>query len=122
MKKAILSAVAASVIAPVTFAEEIYAGVDMTKDVAIKTSAGYTLKGNLFKPTTEGEYPVIVTMTPYGKDKEPHYGPEDGIIDASEYAAYKAHVCNECFRSQRAGRTTVVKNGRMHGLSTRIPP
>ncbi|WP_434567053.1 CocE/NonD family hydrolase [Vibrio chagasii] len=90
MKKAILSAVAASVIAPVTFAEEIYAGVDMTKDVAIKTSAGYTLKGNLFKPTTEGEYPVIVTMTPYGKDKEPHYGPEDGIIDASEYAAYEA--------------------------------
>ena len=90
MKKAILSALTAYVISPMAFAEEIYTGVEMTKDVEIETTAGYTLRGNLFKPTVDGQYPVIVTMTPYGKDKKPHYGPKDGIIDASEYAAYEA--------------------------------
>lgn len=90
MNRAILSALTAYVIAPTAFAEEIYTGVDMTKDVEIQTSAGYTLKGNLFKPTEAGQYPVIVTMTPYGKDKKPHWGPEDGIIDASEHTSYEA--------------------------------
>lgn len=72
------------------YADEVYPGIDLTKDVEIQTSAGHSLVANLYKPDTEGTFPVIVTMTPYGKDKVRDFDYEDGIIDASELTSFEA--------------------------------
>jgi predicted acyl esterase len=32
---------------------------------------GVRLFANLFRPTADGRYPVIMSVTPYGKDKLP---------------------------------------------------
>jgi len=89
MKIVLKVILAVSAIVQMAYAEEIYSGVDMIKGVEIETREGYSLKGNLFKPSEEGQYPVIVTMTPYGKDKKPHFSYDDGVIDASKYTAYE---------------------------------
>lgn len=41
------------------------------RDLAVPMRDGVRLFANLFKPATDGKYPVIMSVTPYGKDKLP---------------------------------------------------
>ncbi len=51
-------------------------------DVPVVMSDGISLSARVFRPTSEGEYPVIMSFTSYGKDK----GPDDypPVLDFSE--------------------------------------
>jgi predicted acyl esterase len=40
-------------------------------DLAVPMRDGVRLFANLFKPEADGPYPVIMSVTPYGKDKLP---------------------------------------------------
>ncbi len=37
-------------------------------DVAIAMRDGLELRGNVYRPSTSGTYPVLLTVGPYGKD------------------------------------------------------
>lgn len=41
------------------------------RDLAAPTRDGVRLFANLYRPTTKGPHPVIMSVTPYGKDKHP---------------------------------------------------
>lgn len=90
MKKILLASLITAACSSSSFAEEIYKNVELTKDVKIKTTSGYNLSANLYKPTEDGDYPVIVTMTPYDKDEIDDFNPEDGVIDASKHTVFEA--------------------------------
>jgi len=38
------------------------------KGVAMKTRDGVTLRADIYRPSAEGQYPVLLTRTPYNKD------------------------------------------------------
>ena len=40
----------------------------LDRDVAVPMRDGAVLRCNIFRPDTEGEYPVLMTLGPYGKD------------------------------------------------------
>jgi len=67
------------------------AGLTFERNVAIEMRDGVKLYGNVFRPIEDGNYPVIVSMGPYGKDDLPaHYDPEeDGDINVSKYTAFE---------------------------------
>ena len=44
------------------------AGLVFEKDVAVAASDGLVLRANVFRPEASGRYPVLVSMSPYGKD------------------------------------------------------
>ena len=46
-------------------------GVRFEKDVPVKMRDGTILRVNVFRPETEGRYPVIMSAHPYGKDAFP---------------------------------------------------
>lgn len=39
------------------------------RDVLIPTRTGSSLRANVYRPVAEGQYPVIATLGPYGKDR-----------------------------------------------------
>lgn len=39
------------------------------RDVLVATRAGEPLRANVYRPVAEGKYPVIMTLGPYGKDR-----------------------------------------------------
>jgi hypothetical protein len=41
------------------------------RDLAVPMRDGIRLFANLFRPATDGKYPVIIPVTPYGEDKLP---------------------------------------------------
>src|SRR5437870_13468084 len=43
----------------------------MERDLAVPMRDGTRLFANLYRPAVEGPYPVIMSVTPYGKDKLP---------------------------------------------------
>ena len=43
-------------------------GVHVAFDVPATMRDGVTLRANIYRPATEGEYPVLLTRLPYGKD------------------------------------------------------
>lgn len=42
--------------------------IEIDRDIAVPMRDGTVLIANLFRPTSDGRHPVIVTCTPYGKD------------------------------------------------------
>ena len=46
---------------------EVRDGMRIDWDMPIKMDDGVVLRCDIFRPTTEGKYPVILTMGPYGK-------------------------------------------------------
>lgn len=59
-------------------------------DVRIQMRDGVTLSANVFRPTDEGEYPVIMAMTPYNKDwLDVQYDEFEGNIQVSEFATFE---------------------------------
>jgi len=47
------------------------ASIAVERDIAVQMRDGVHLFANLYRPTTRGPYPVIMSVTPYGKDKLP---------------------------------------------------
>src|SRR5258708_17676603 len=45
--------------------------IAMERDLAVPMRDGVRLFANLFRPTADRPYPVIMSVTPYGKDKLP---------------------------------------------------
>jgi predicted acyl esterase len=71
-------------------------GLSIEKDVQVKMRDGISLMVNIYLPEKSGKYPVIMCMTPYGKDEQPgHYDilkvfDEDvGNINTSQYAIFE---------------------------------
>ena len=46
---------------------EVRDGMRIDWDMPIKMDDGVVLRCDIYRPTTEGKYPVILTMGPYGK-------------------------------------------------------
>ena len=71
-------------------------GVVMDRDVAVPMSDGVQLMVNVFRPESDGRRPVILSVSPYGKDDLPQRwrsgrpGMDFGIVQVSEYAAFEA--------------------------------
>jgi len=45
------------------------ASIAMERDLAVPMRDGVRLYANLFKPTADESYPVIISITLYGKDE-----------------------------------------------------
>jgi hypothetical protein len=61
-------------------------------DVTVATRAGFTISANVYRPSEAGQFPVLISMGPYGKDDLPaEYDGlfENGQIDVSDYAAFE---------------------------------
>jgi uncharacterized protein len=50
-------------------------GIRFEKDVEVAVRDGTILRVNVFRPESEGRYPVIMCAHPYGKDRQPKRGP-----------------------------------------------
>ncbi len=62
------------------------------KDVRVRTRGGFEVSANVYRPNTEGRFPVIISMGPYGKDDLPaqYDGTfSNGQIVVSEHAAFE---------------------------------
>lgn len=66
------------------------------KDVGIPMRDGIRLMGNIYMPDNPGKYPVIIAMTPYGKDQQPErfdifkiFGVDVGEIRTSDFAVFE---------------------------------
>ncbi len=51
------------------------AGIVVEHNVAMKTRDGVTLRADIYRPAGEGNYPVLLTRTPYNKDGFAAFGP-----------------------------------------------
>jgi putative CocE/NonD family hydrolase len=71
--------------------DENYA-VTIDRDIAMKTRDGATLYADVYRPRTEGKFPVLLTRTPYDK--------------------LQAYNTNLCMRAARAGYACVVQDVR----------
>ena len=87
------SAIALSII-PSAHAQTQRDPAEMTieHDVAVATRAGFDVMINVYRPNKPGEFPVLISMGPYGKDDLP--AEYDGIFGAgqivvSQYAAFE---------------------------------
>src|SRR5579884_2184417 len=47
---------------------QVNQGVHVDFDVPAKMRDGVTLRANIYRPSAEGIYPVLLTRLPYGKD------------------------------------------------------
>jgi predicted acyl esterase len=71
-------------------------GVVLDRDVAVPMSDGVRLMVNVFRPESEGRLPVIVSVSPYGKDnlpfpwKSPNPSLAFGNVKVSDYAGFEA--------------------------------
>jgi uncharacterized protein len=71
-------------------------GMKELKDVGIPMRDGIRLMGNIYLPDNPGKHPVIIAMTPYGKDQQPErfdifkiFGVNVGDIKTSDYTVFE---------------------------------
>ncbi|MDH3508657.1 MAG: CocE/NonD family hydrolase, partial [Gammaproteobacteria bacterium] len=72
--------------------DEPQADMLIENDVLVTTRAGFEIAVNVYRPNKTGQFPVILSMGPYGKDDLPaEYGGlfDSGQIIVSEYAAFE---------------------------------
>lgn len=67
---------------------DIYTKVKVVKNVAMPMRDGIKLYANIYKPDTEGRFPVILIRMPYGKDEPYCHMPAYG-----KYFARKGYIC-----------------------------
>jgi uncharacterized protein len=72
-------------------------GVRFDRDVPVAMRDGVRLMANVFHPEQAGRYPVVMSVSPYGKDALPEdyglfraLGMDVGPIHISDYAAFEA--------------------------------
>jgi putative CocE/NonD family hydrolase len=62
------------------------------KDVMVTMPDGKKLACNVYRPNIAGQFPVILAMTPYGKDLAPPTFNLDGSVKPGSYAPYIQRV------------------------------
>ena len=55
------------------------AEVTVTKNVIMKTRDGVSLHADIYRPTADGKYPVLLTRTPYNKDNVAAFGQKGAV-------------------------------------------
>ncbi len=69
-------------------------GIVFEQNVSVQMCDGMYLMLNVFRPERAGRFPVILSMSPYGKDNLPaQYGwgnVDTGMVSTSDYAAFEA--------------------------------
>lgn len=72
-------------------------GLQFERDIAVTMRDGVRLMANVFRPQQDGRYPVVLSVSPYGKDALPEdyglfraLGMSVGRIYESDYAAFEA--------------------------------
>jgi uncharacterized protein len=70
----------------------IPSGVLIEKDVMVTMPDGVRLASNVYRPDKPGKYPVVLSMTPYGKDFTPPTFSVDGKPSPSSYLPYVFRV------------------------------
>lgn len=79
---------------------DVEADVVVEEDVGVVVRDGTRLSTKIFRPTPAGEYPVILVLTAYGKDKGPHTYPEaaryaerpdydNGVVEVSPWTTWE---------------------------------
>ena len=68
------------------------AGVVIEKDVMVAMPDGIRLACNVYRPEKPGKFPVILSMTPYGKDQTPPVFNRDGSPLPSSYSPFVDRV------------------------------
>ncbi|WP_370978852.1 CocE/NonD family hydrolase [Agaribacterium sp. ZY112] len=71
---------------------EIESGIEVLfeENLRIPMRDGTSLSANVFRPTKDGPYPVLMAMTPYNKDDLPvEYEAIQGNIQVSDYASFE---------------------------------
>jgi len=71
-------------------------GLKELKDIPVPMRDGVHLMANIYLPDRAGRYPVILCMTPYGKDEQPErysifkaFGIDVGRIQTSDYTVFE---------------------------------
>jgi len=67
-------------------------GLTIEKDVMVVMPDGVKLASNIFRPDKPGKFPVIMVVTPYGKDQTPPAFKPDGSPLPSSYFPYVFRV------------------------------
>ncbi len=75
--------------------QPIPSGLLIEKDVMVAMPDGVKLACNVYRPDKPGKFPVILSMTPYGKDQTPPAHNPDGSPLPSSYAPYVLRVYAE---------------------------
>jgi predicted acyl esterase len=70
----------------------IPAGILAEKDVMVTMRDGVRLANNVFRPDKPGKFPVILAMTPYGKDQTPPMYKADGSFLPGSYSPFVDRV------------------------------
>lgn len=73
-------------------------GIRFDRDVRVRMRDGTHLMANIFRPAGQDRCPVVLSVSPYGKDELPNrdyrlfrlLGMDVGSFDASDYAAFEA--------------------------------
>ncbi|MCJ7596377.1 MAG: hypothetical protein MUO52_16535, partial [Desulfobacterales bacterium] len=60
----------------------------IVRDVEVTMADGIKLKCNIFSPSAGGPFPVILSVTPYGKDQTPPAYNPDGSCLPTTYSNY----------------------------------
>ena len=68
------------------------AGIAIEKDVMVPMNDGVRLACNVYRPDKQGEFPVILAITPYGKDQTPPMYKPDGAPLPSAYDPFILRV------------------------------
>jgi predicted acyl esterase len=72
--------------------QPVPAGVTIERDVMVTMPDGVKLACNVYRPDKPGKFPVILSLTPYGKDQTPPAYNPDGSPIASSYAPFVLRV------------------------------
>ena len=67
-------------------------GLVIEKDIMVAMPDGVKLACNVFRPEKPGKFPVIMVVTPYGKDQTPPAFKPDGSPIPSSYFPYVFRV------------------------------
>lgn len=72
--------------------QPVPAGVLIEKDIMVSMPDGVKLACNVYRPDKPGKFPVILSLTPYGKDQTPPAYKPDGSPLPSSYAPFVLRV------------------------------
>ena len=94
------------------------------RDIAVPMRDGLRLFANVFRPTAEAPHPVIISVTPYGKDKLPDRlqaffmrlsGVKFGKINCSRLTGFELPDPVYCSAGPALdSREATVDSGRIH--------
>lgn len=70
-------------------------GMRIEKDVMVAMPDGINLACNVYRPDNTGKFPVVFSMTPYGKDFAPPTFKPDGTPDLSSYIPFTHRVYSQ---------------------------